>query len=721
VKTLFYFCHYYPFGQREPLAETEVFQLAPHFEQIIIIPFFKEAGERPIPSNAKIHWFEKSTFSILSETKTCSTFDVSQKILKKVPEINRFDPWKLGFTRKWRAARMHAERLLHDLAIQQEDVLYAPWMNIWGPALSIIKNAVGEPNSRQKLVFRANGADLYQERMGGIQRKMQAISMDAATKIFPVSEHGTKYLQEKYPRHQWKIETAYHGSPIQDFVFQPTETKRWLTVSTLQTVKRLERLLEMLKKMEEPVLWTHIGGEGPALDLLKNRFGELPQNVSVDFRGRMRQSEILQILKTESFDLFLNVSDSEGLPLSAVEAAQAGIPLLLSDVGGSREIPLAEVLPVHPFSVEDWISKAKALQNASEDFRKTLQESARRKFGISNYQQFAEQLTLELQGTVVIMDDNLPGFSLAKALLDAGVSAPIAVIRNRVGRMGQLPVSDFDEKQHPKPWILFPLNEAQWEAARQWKDREPDSIRLTFNPSTRDISLHKHLQRKTTQEAGIPTAPFQLVADYRLGSLSFPLVVKPTNKMEVGRDSERLLLIHQSNDWEEQRKKMMDTDLVEPWKEGAKVAAVVGFRGENGVEQFSAFRRRCYPDQYTVFSTIEVIEDVTLLKLSKRILEILPIQGLFELEFLETKDGYQFLELNNRATTWIEAWRIAGKNVILQSYLWAMQQPTQVNHSISGNGWLVHRKHELLNLKHKPDQLFWLLWLGIKREKSIWV
>ena len=139
VKTLFYFCHYYPFGQREPLAETEVFQLAPHFEQIIIIPFFKEEGQRPIPNNAKIYWFEKSTFSILFENKTCSTFDVSQKILKKVPEINRFDPWKLGFARKWRAARVHAERLLNDLYFDENTVLYSPWMNIWGATLSILK------------------------------------------------------------------------------------------------------------------------------------------------------------------------------------------------------------------------------------------------------------------------------------------------------------------------------------------------------------------------------------------------------------------------------------------------------------------------------------------------------------------------------------------------------------------------------------------------------
>lgn len=38
------------------------------------------------------------------------------------------------------------------------------------------------------------------------------------------------------------------------------------------------------------------------------------------------------------FDLFCLFSDSEGLPLSAIQAASVGIPLLLSDVGGCSEI-----------------------------------------------------------------------------------------------------------------------------------------------------------------------------------------------------------------------------------------------------------------------------------------------------------------------------------------------------------------------------------------------
>ena len=721
MKTLYYFCQHFPFGQREPLAETEIFQLAPHFEQIIIIPFFQEEGERPIPPNAQVHWFEKSTRT-WNSPKTCSTFQASQNILKRIPEIGPLDQWNPAFARKWRAARIHAERLMFDLNLSSETILYSPWMTPWGPTLSIIKEYLQELKVFPPLVFRANGADLYRERMTALQRKFQAVSLELATRVFPVSEHGSEHLKSHYPRYSWKIETAYHGGTPLNLFYSPGKEKRWLTVSTLQPVKRLERILELLSKVEEPTVWTHIGGEGQALAELKKRCKALPPHVTVDFRGRMRQREILDVLQNEHFDLFLNVSDSEGLPLSAVEAAQAGIPLLLSDVGGSKEIPNAQVLSVSPFLPDVWLSKIHELQNQPLENRHAIQMAAQHRFGLENYITFAQKLHFDFQGTVVIMDDNLPGFSIAKALIDAGVApSQITVIRNRVGRMNQLSIADFDELLHPKPWILFPLNEKHWEEARKWKEKDPNAIRLTFDPQTANQSLFKHHQREKVKIAGIPTVPFQLVAEFNREDFSFPLVVKPSNKMAFGRSDERFYLLKNSVDWEENRNKFQETDLVEPWKEGAKVAAVVGFRGENGIEQFSAFRRRCYPDDYTVFSTVEVLENEEILQLSAQILEQLPVKGLFEIEFLETENGFEFLELNNRATTWIEAWRWAGKNVVFQSLLWALERPTTENTALSGSGCLVHRKHEYLNLKHKPDQLWWLFTLYLKGKKARWI
>lgn len=43
-----------------------------------------------------------------------------------------------------------------------------------------------------------------------------------------------------------------------------------------------------------------------------------------------------------NYDIFILSSDSEGLPMSALEAASAGLPIILSNVGGCNELIITE-------------------------------------------------------------------------------------------------------------------------------------------------------------------------------------------------------------------------------------------------------------------------------------------------------------------------------------------------------------------------------------------
>jgi colanic acid/amylovoran biosynthesis glycosyltransferase len=42
--------------------------------------------------------------------------------------------------------------------------------------------------------------------------------------------------------------------------------------------------------------------------------------------------------RAQRFDVIANVSDSEGIPVSLMEASAAGIPMVATDVGGNGEI-----------------------------------------------------------------------------------------------------------------------------------------------------------------------------------------------------------------------------------------------------------------------------------------------------------------------------------------------------------------------------------------------
>lgn len=54
--------------------------------------------------------------------------------------------------------------------------------------------------------------------------------------------------------------------------------------------------------------------------------------------GELPHHQVLAWLSSYPIDVFCNVSSSEGLPVSLMEAASCGLPLLATDVGGNCEI-----------------------------------------------------------------------------------------------------------------------------------------------------------------------------------------------------------------------------------------------------------------------------------------------------------------------------------------------------------------------------------------------
>ena len=85
------------------------------------------------------------------------------------------------------------------------------------------------------------------------------------------------------------------------------------------------------------IKWTHFG-DGIMMNQIKEMSRELPENIKIDFRGNVKNSDLLEVYKNNQFDLFLNVSLSEGIPVSIMEALSFGIPCIATDVGGTKEM-----------------------------------------------------------------------------------------------------------------------------------------------------------------------------------------------------------------------------------------------------------------------------------------------------------------------------------------------------------------------------------------------
>ena len=96
-------------------------------------------------------------------------------------------------------------------------------------------------------------------------------------------------------------------------------------------------IAEALQKADFPVQWTHIGS-GPTLENIRTMMESMPKNVTVNLLGQISNSEVRRVYASKHFDLFINVSTTEGVPVSIMEALAAGIPVIATNVGGTGEI-----------------------------------------------------------------------------------------------------------------------------------------------------------------------------------------------------------------------------------------------------------------------------------------------------------------------------------------------------------------------------------------------
>jgi len=137
---------------------------------------------------------------------------------------------------------------------------------------------------------------------------------------------------------------AYWGS---EFVYFPIKeqtegaSKRVIvSCSTVQDLKRVNMIAEAVSLIgRDDLEWYHFG-DGPLMNDLKERISKYDTRVRkrIHLLGRRDNLEVKEFYASHNVDLFINVSTTEGLPISVMEAMSYSIPVLVTDVGGEREI-----------------------------------------------------------------------------------------------------------------------------------------------------------------------------------------------------------------------------------------------------------------------------------------------------------------------------------------------------------------------------------------------
>lgn len=219
------------------------------------------------------------------------------------------------------------------------DVAYCYWNETQSYAALLVKKKGGI----RKVISRIHGIDLHEMRRPHSYMPLKRQFIHAYDRVFTTSRAAQAYLEETYGASSESIVVSPLGVPLAGMLSKPSRAGvlHIVSVSFCVPVKRLDRIIEALRLFalrhkEIAITWTHIGA-GPLFEEIRHAaaatFSNI-DNVAFEFPGEMANDAVKKYYLGTPVDLFINMSESEGIPVSIMEAMSAGVPAVAPDVGG---------------------------------------------------------------------------------------------------------------------------------------------------------------------------------------------------------------------------------------------------------------------------------------------------------------------------------------------------------------------------------------------------
>ncbi|QUW23294.1 glycosyltransferase family 4 protein [Sporosarcina sp. Marseille-Q4063] len=137
----------------------------------------------------------------------------------------------------------------------------------------------------------------------------------------------------------YTIHNGVHDSKPPYVVKKGRDVPIIIMVARFAVPKKQIDLLKALQKLQSLKWRIRFVGDGPLLKKSIDYVKEHGLSQRVEFLGNRKDVEKLLMQS----DLFILLSDWEGLPLSILEAMRSGLPVIASDVGGVKEVVLDSV------------------------------------------------------------------------------------------------------------------------------------------------------------------------------------------------------------------------------------------------------------------------------------------------------------------------------------------------------------------------------------------
>ena len=340
----------FPYGSvtENSFISPEIEALSNAFDRVIIAPIRKireELDVMSLPANVEL------SNSLLIKPSLIRKFDGLKRYLKPVLyDLKHSDSSfreVVAYSSYVGICLKNICRLIREEKLDLENTLfYTFWFNFTTAALSLIKGA--------KVITRTHGYDLYEDRYF-ISPWWRKQSLDMLAGCYTVSGAGREYLLQRYPYYSDKIFLSKLGTPTHEdrnpdnavdadgSSSAPARKLSLLGVARVSPEKGVKEQFELIREYarnncDKRIRYVHIG-DGILMDQLRSMATEVPENLSVELKGALHNSEVHEIMRTTHFDSMILLSHTEGgCPIAICEALSYGIPCIATSVGGITEM-----------------------------------------------------------------------------------------------------------------------------------------------------------------------------------------------------------------------------------------------------------------------------------------------------------------------------------------------------------------------------------------------
>lgn len=220
---------------------------------------------------------------------------------------------------------------------RQHDIIHAHW-SICG-AMAVLTQSMHQ----KPVITTLRGSDVYKAKKSGPFSLLHRKAIQGSSFTVGVSQTMAAELGRQYPGMADKIRFVPNGvdeafyTLLAERHHLPLSPFKLLFIGSLVPYKGLDILLKGLDRINSLPSWTlTVVGDGPDGNHLRSLATSLGINTNIRFLGSVSPDRVSQLMNDHH--LLILPSHREGRPNVVLEAMAAALPVLATDIEGTREL-----------------------------------------------------------------------------------------------------------------------------------------------------------------------------------------------------------------------------------------------------------------------------------------------------------------------------------------------------------------------------------------------